>query len=97
MTHQLSSNEGTHKQEARSLKKWPTARPGDKNEGLAHNTDLQIHRRCHLAIAVPNVPYMEVPLHSSHSNTHIMTLITKLLSPCQSQAIQNKINLIPSV
>jgi hypothetical protein len=51
-THQLGNNKGAHEQEAWSLNKRPTARAGHKNEGLAHNTDLQVHSRCQLAIAV---------------------------------------------
>jgi hypothetical protein len=75
MTHQLGNNKGAHEQEAWSLNKRPTARAGHKNEGLAHNTDLQVHSRCQLAIAIPNGTNMEVLLHPSHRK------FTSLFSP----------------
>ncbi len=90
MTHQLGNNKGAHEQEAWSLNKRPTARAGHKNEGLAHNTDLQVHSRCQLAIAVPNGTNMEVFLHPSHRKIHVI-IVTRQLSHVNCKNSERKL------
>jgi hypothetical protein len=71
MTYQLGNNKSTHKQEARSLNKWPTAGSGYKNEGLTNNADLQVDSRCLLLEVASYWMYMKVWLHPPSSGIHI--------------------------
>ena len=61
-TYKLSEQERGDQEQTRALHERPATGTGDEDQSLAHNTDLEVQRRHHLMLTVPDWPHTEFVL-----------------------------------
>ena len=64
-TYKLSEQERGDQEQTRALHEGPATGTGDEDQSLAHNTDLEVQRRHHLMLTVPDWPHTEFVLHNN--------------------------------